>query len=204
MNRHQSYKMAAIGAAAILIGGACELLRAQTSPSNAPRAPATAVAPPGAVVRQAPNVAGWQNYFNNNGTGNWSYSVPNVENDPEMAKLAESESELAHHADELLSQFVAAEKADDQKRLKSELRDMLAKQFDVQRQRRELELSRIEERVKKLRDQIKKRNDARETIIDRRLEQLTNEAEGLGWGQPAGAVTIPQPRAIYKTEALAR
>ena len=121
-----------------------------------------------------------------------------------MAKLAQAETELAHHADEILSQYGAADKADDQKRLKAELRDVLAKQFDVQRQRRELELSRIEERVKKLRDQIKKRNDARETIIDRRLEQLATEAEGLGWGQPAGAVPIQQQRAIYRTDAKSR
>jgi vancomycin resistance protein YoaR len=147
-------------------------------------------------LRQTQNAGGGQNYLD---VSNWAYSVPIVENDPEMAKLAESESELAHSADEILSQYIAAEKADDQKRLKSEMRDMLAKQFDVQRQRRELELSSIEARVKKLHEQIKKRSEARETIIDRRLEQLTNEAEGLGWGQPAGAVTIPQHRAMYRT-----
>jgi hypothetical protein len=131
-------------------------------------------------------------------------SVP-VDNDPEMAKLAESEMELAHNADEVLSQYIAAEKADDQKRLRSELRVALAKQFDVQKQRRELELKRIEERVQKLKDQIKKRNDARETIIDRRLEQLTNEAEGLGWGQPAGNVNArPQGDYLFRAGTGAR
>ena len=124
-------------------------------------------------------------------------SGPPSENDPEMAEFAEAEMELAHYADQVLSLYVAADKADDQKRLKTDLRDMLTKQFDVQRQRRELELSRIEERVKKLRDQIKKRNDARDTIIDRRLEQLTNEADGLGWGQPESPAISPERRALY-------
>lgn len=202
MMRHQTFKLAAIAAAAISVGGAWGLVCAQEGP-NTPKGPVAVPAPAGSILRQVPNGAGWGNFFNNNGAGNWLYGVP-VDNDPEMAKLAESETELAHNADGILSQYIAAEKADDQKRLKTELRDMLAKQFDVQRQRRELELSRIEARVKKLHDQIKKRNDARETIIDRRLEQLTNEAEGLGWGQPAGAVTIPQHRAIYRTETRAQ
>ena len=43
-----------------------------------------------------------------------------------------------------------------------QLRETLAKQFDIQRQRRHLELVRVEERLNKLREQVKKRNDARE------------------------------------------
>jgi hypothetical protein len=110
-----------------------------------------------------------------------------AEDDPEMAKLAETEGELAHSSEELLGQYANAEKPDDQKRLKADLREALAKQFDVQRQRRELELARVEDRIKKVREQLKKRNEARETIVDRRLDQLINDAEGLGWAAPAGA-----------------
>lgn len=190
MIRQQTFKMAAMAAAVVLVGGTWALIPAQQGPS---RSPAVLPAPPGAVVRSAPNVPG--------GRDGWvTYAVPTqvpMENDPEMAKLVETEGELAQNADELLSQYVAADKPEDQKRLKSELREALAKQFDVQRQRRELELKRIEERVQKLRDQIKKRNDARETIIDRRLDQLTNEADGLGWGQPAGNVTARPPVVEY-------
>ncbi len=107
--------------------------------------------------------------------------------DPEMARLAEAEAELARASEELLSQYAAADKPEEQKRLKAELRDALAKQFDLQRQQRELELARVEERIKKVREQLKKRNEARETIVDRRLDQLINDAEGLGWTAPAGA-----------------
>jgi hypothetical protein len=108
-----------------------------------------------------------------------------------MAKLAEGEGELAHTSEELLSQYAAADKPDEQKRLKAELRDALTKQFDVQRQRRELELARVEDRIKKVREQLKKRNEARETIVDRRLDQLINDAEGLGWTAPAGGSPRP-------------
>jgi hypothetical protein len=108
------------------------------------------------------------------------------DDDPEMAELAQSEAALANESEELVGRFAETDNAADRKQVAGELRQTLAKQFDVQRKRRELELSRIEERVRKLRDQIKKRDDARETIIDRRLDQLINEVEGLGWTPPAG------------------
>jgi hypothetical protein len=204
MTRHQTFKLAAVAAAAISAGGVWGIVHAQTSPGAQPaRAEVGSFAIPatGSGIRPVPNGQNYPYYFTGpGGANNWSY-VAAPENDPEMAKLAEAEMELAHNADEFLTQYVAADKPDDQKRLKAELRDMLTKQFDVQKQRRELELSRIEERIKKLRDQIKKRNDARETIIDRRLEQLTNEAEGLGWGQPAGAGAVPQPLLNYRTNS---
>jgi hypothetical protein len=120
--------------------------------------------------------------------------------DPEAAKLAQAEAEVAQEAEQLSGKYESADKPDEQKRIRAELREVLAKQFNVQHQRRELELTRIEERVQKLRDQIKKRNEARESIIDRRLEQLINEAEGLGWssapGSPAGLRAVkPAPGA---------
>jgi hypothetical protein len=112
---------------------------------------------------------------------------PHADDDPEMAKLAAAEAELGDSSEALLTQYAAADKPEDQKRLKAELRDALAKQFDVQRQERELELARVEERIKKVREQLKKRNDAREWIVDRRLDQLINDVDGLGWTAPAGA-----------------
>jgi hypothetical protein len=107
------------------------------------------------------------------------------DDDPEMNALFQAEANLAGDAAEILSQFADAGNDPDRKRLSADLRANLAKQFDVQRQRRELELARVEERVRKLREQIKKRNDARETIIDRRVDLLINDADGLGWSAPA-------------------
>ncbi len=188
MTRHRTFKLAVIAAAVIAIGGRWGLVRAQPIGSATPAITAGPAAEPS--DKPAPRTPALSNQT---GVAFGAYSARvSAGNDPEMAKLADAEKHLSHDTDELLSQYVVADKADDQKRLKAELRDMLAKQFDVQRQRRELELSRIEERVKKLRNQIKKRADARETIVDRRLEQLVNEAEGLGWGQAAGSAAIDQ------------
>jgi hypothetical protein len=114
-----------------------------------------------------------------------------IDDDPEMAELVQAEAILAHESGEIVQRFAESDNAPDRKKITAELRETLARQFDVQRKRRELELGRIEEQVRKLRDQIKKRDDARETIIDRRLDQLVNEFEGLGWASPAG----PRPQA---------
>ena len=120
-----------------------------------------------------------------------------IDDDPEMTELAQAEATLGNESEEMVGRFAETEKAADRKQLAAELRETLAKQFDVQRKRRELELSRIEERVRKLRDQIKKRDDARETIIDRRLDQLINEVEGLGWTPPASVKGAKRP--IYSS-----
>ncbi len=108
-----------------------------------------------------------------------------ADDDPEMAELLQSEAKLARSAQELVARYAESETAAERKDIHAALRNLLAKQFDAQRQRQELELRRIEEQVRKLREQIKKRDDARETIIGRRLDQLINEAEGLGWAPAA-------------------
>jgi 50S ribosomal subunit-associated GTPase HflX len=132
--------------------------------------------------------------------GTPAFVMSPAEDDPEMAKLAVTEAELAHASEELLSQYAASDKPEEQQRLKAELRDALTKQFDVQRQQRELELARVEERIKKVREQLKKRNEARETIVDRRLDQLINDVDGLGWTAPAGASPRAPGNDLYRND----
>ena len=158
------------------ICGTWTLVHGQAPATSAPQPkPSTSQRQPNAILNYYPQ---------GNHSSVWATAAAGAE-DPEMAKLLEEEAGLAHESDELLGRYASSDDAGEQKRIRAELRETLAKQFDVQKQRRELELARIEERVKKLREQIKKRTDARETIVDRRLEQLVNEAEGLGWSVPS-------------------
>ena len=106
--------------------------------------------------------------------------------DPEAEKLTRSEHELDQQTRELIAKYAETEDNQVREKAKTQLREMLLKQFTLQNQRRELELRRIEERLSKLREQLKRRTDAREQIVDQRLQQLVNEAEGLGWAPPAG------------------
>jgi hypothetical protein len=110
----------------------------------------------------------------------WASGQP----DEEMQKLMQSENELSHESNELMGKYTSIDDETERNQLKTSLREVLGKQFDAQRQRRELELKRVEERLSKLREQLNKRNNARETIVNRRLEQLISEADGLGWGAP--------------------
>ncbi|HLJ10470.1 MAG TPA: hypothetical protein VKU82_04740 [Planctomycetaceae bacterium] len=182
MNRKKTLSLAAMAATMLALGGTWAMVHGQ-GPSVGTGS--TSSAPKG---RQAPNPlapsAGYGQPMMVGQPGTAWYAPP--DDDPEMRKLANDEAALAHESQEMVSRYTESDNADEQKKIKGELRDALAKQFDVQRERRELELTRIEERVRKLREQIKKRNDARDTIIDRRLDQLINEAEGLGWGPNSG------------------
>ena len=198
MFRENVFGLAAIVAAIFSIGGALAIVEAQQPPAGGPPVPTTsnklapgdprakAMTPPAgkAGMRMAPNTLGLgmpppmgMGMYAGAGAG---------DDDPEMAELAQSEALLASQASEIISQYAETDNAAERKQIAAELRQTLARQFDVQKQRRELELSRIEERVRRLRDQIKRRDENRETIIDRRLAQLVDDAEGLGWTPPVG------------------
>jgi hypothetical protein len=101
-------------------------------------------------------------------------------------KLNQEEHDLAQQAEEIARRLGAAENTGDRDQLRTELRELLGKQFDIQRQRREQEIAQIEERVRKLRDQLKKRSDNRQKIVDNRIDQILNDADGLGWNGPDG------------------
>ena len=123
----------------------------------------------------------------------------------EMASLHGEEARFAHEAESLSRQL--ADVADEKQRtdIKSKLQETLGKQFDAQQKMRELEVTKIEAKLKKLRELIAKRNDARKTIIDKRFEQLLRESEGLGWNSPTvgqavgayGTSYLPHPGGLY-------
>jgi hypothetical protein len=103
----------------------------------------------------------------------------------EMSRLNALGDQLGQQAESLVKQLADATDANDRAKLKQTLEETLTQQFDTQQKVRELEVASIEARVKKLRDTISKRNEARRTIIERRLDQLVRESEGLGWNSPA-------------------
>jgi len=106
--------------------------------------------------------------------------------DSELGKLHLEEAQIEGKVHELLAQYGRAEKEGDKATIKKNLTAQLEKQFDLQQKRREAEVARIETQLKKLRDLIKKRTDNRSTIIDRHLDQLLQNAEGLGWSSSNG------------------
>jgi hypothetical protein len=119
---------------------------------------------------------------------NWAIgqSIKGQPQDPEMAKLYRAEASADRDVQSLMHDYKRTEDADERGKIKTKLAAALAKQFDAQQKRRDLELSRVEAQLKKLRELMKKRDEERKTIIDRRVDQLVRDAEGLGWAPPAG------------------
>jgi hypothetical protein len=115
---------------------------------------------------------------------------------PELQKLTEEVRKAQQDEQSRIAQYAAATNEQERNKLKESLSKVLDRQFDLQQQMRKLELDPIEARVKRLRELIDKRNQARKTIVEKRLDQLLRDAEGMGWtppGEPAAAVAPPIP-----------
>jgi hypothetical protein len=112
--------------------------------------------------------------------------------DPEIAKMHASEASAEREVNNLVKGYAGTSDEAQRTKIKANLSTALEKQFELQQQRRELEVARIEAQLKKLRDLMKKRGDARQTIVEKRLDQLVRDAEGLGWTPPPNSV-VPQP-----------
>jgi hypothetical protein len=106
--------------------------------------------------------------------------------DPELAKLLEEESALNEDIRELVGDYARTQDEGKRAAIKAKLSPVIDKQFDLQQKRRELEVTRLEAQIKKVREMMKKRADTRPTIVEKRLDQILREAEGLGWTDGPG------------------
>jgi hypothetical protein len=97
------------------------------------------------------------------------------------AKSAAEEQQLAHRANELARQLRDVKTDIDKDKLKALLTETLERQFDLRQKRHTTEIENLEAQVKKLKELVQKRQEARRDIINKRLDQLKSEAEGLGW-----------------------
>src|SRR5262249_8303304 len=90
------------------------------------------------------------------------------------------------HADsaQLAKQYVDSKKEDERREIRKKLTDVLTQQFDQQIQQQQKELEDLEKQIASLRAVLKKRVDAKSAIVERRFEQLIQDAEGLGWNAP--------------------
>lgn len=107
---------------------------------------------------------------------------------PGFSPSQAEEMQLGQHARRLLDTY--NETLDDKIKqgLKAQLKAILARQFELQHNRRAEELEQLQLRLAELRAKLEKRANAKSTIVERRLEQLVSDLEGLGWGEE----NIPQ------------
>jgi hypothetical protein len=164
------------------IAGITFLVLAMSALVFFPGVPASGQSAP-EIPRQG-NPTYYQNNFIPYSSGTWF--LEHGAQDPAMKKLLNEEGKLEREVAGLRRDYVRIENDAERAKIKAKLADLLSKQFDVQQNRRDVELTRLEAQVKKLRELMKKRTETKQTIVDRHLDQLIREAEGLGWTAPPG------------------
>jgi len=140
--------------------------------------------PPSGLGQVAnPDLVGGNNRFGGSVPLHSQVVLDQSNNDVQL--LLSGEAACERDVANLLSEY---SRSDEKKRaeLKGKINGLLDQQFEHQQKRRNLEVTRIEAQLTKLRELIKKRADARPTIVQKRLDQLLSEADGLGWTPPQG------------------
>jgi hypothetical protein len=83
-----------------------------------------------------------------------------------------------------LEKLRKAETDEEKHAARKELASALGDEFDQHLEDQAEELKRLEARLEKLRGQWEKRRDAKDELVELRLQTLENDVNGLGW--PAG------------------
>jgi len=97
--------------------------------------------------------------------------------DPEMYALMKGDQDLERETFDLSNRFRQTMKSDDREKIKAELQAAVEKHFEIRQQRRELELKRLEEQLKRMKDSVAKRLAEKEPIIEQRIKELTGEQD---------------------------
>jgi hypothetical protein len=93
--------------------------------------------------------------------------------------------QLQSQAHELAQKWVKADKDETKRDLSTKITDLLNQQFDLHSKQQQKELEDLEKQIAELRSVLRKRQDAKSAIVDRRLQQLLQDAQGLGWQSPS-------------------
>ncbi len=103
---------------------------------------------------------------------------------------------------QLAQQYVKAVKDDDKRNIRKQLSETLSQQFDAHLQEQKSELAELEKKIADLRALLNKRQEAKTSIVERRIEQLVQEAEGLGWNTPGSPRYIVHPGPRIEQDVL--
>ncbi len=91
------------------------------------------------------------------------------------------EANVAQEADQLARKLAETKSDTEREKIKTQLGELLKQQFDLRQKRHAHEIEELEAQIKKLKNLVDKRQENRNEIIARRLEQILRESQGLGW-----------------------
>lgn len=200
----KTWTMLALGAAAALFGGIVVqpwAVGQQATSAPSKPAPAAAPLPPPEYEWATVNIEGTPPDLFGQTSAYTVTFAGREEVDPAVAKARQVERKLQQQTREFVAQYANTEDEDARQKIKSSIADLLTQQFELQKEVRENELTRLEEKVKKLRELLNKRSEMRDEIVQRRVEQLVIDAEGLGWVDSPGSGAFEG--GFWRGEALA-
>lgn len=102
-------------------------------------------------------------------------------NDPEAYARMREEMLLDRELRKLAEKFRQSKDETRKTALKREMKTLLEKQFDLRTLNREQEIKRLSQRVKELQELMEKRKAAKNTLVERRLEEITRGRDRLEW-----------------------
>ena len=102
-----------------------------------------------------------------------------LQDDPEMEKLLREDYDLERQTYDAAKRVKRGQSTDEKDKSRKELAEIVGKHFEVRQRRRDLQVKRMEDEIKKLRDVMTKRGEAKEQIIKKRLSELLGDGDDL-------------------------
>ncbi len=100
---------------------------------------------------------------------------------PEAFEEMKKERGLEMQSFQLGEQIRKSEDAAEKDKLKADLKPVLEQLFDVREKHKDQEIARLEEDLKRLKEQVEKRRKNKESVVERRLRELSGEQPDDDW-----------------------
>jgi hypothetical protein len=101
--------------------------------------------------------------------------------DPDMFALMEQDQKLERECSSIAGQIRKEPNKEASSESRKKLAELVKMHFDVRQKQRQLRLTRLEEELKRVKEAVEARQAQAEQIIKRRLNELTGEAEDIGF-----------------------
>lgn len=106
------------------------------------------------------------------------------------------DAQLQNKTESLSEQYAEATDEAGRKDLEAELAEVVAQHFTVRQAIRDREIANLEKEVARLRELLQQREDAKQQIVQGRVDQLIRSATGLGWDGQQQRTTLDGPGSV--------
>jgi hypothetical protein len=97
----------------------------------------------------------------------------------ELARQLKEDAELDQRAHEIAKRYLETDVEQEKSEMETQLRELTERHFDLRQKRRESQVTRLLDELKRVREAIQKRRQARTQIIERRISTLLQREDSL-------------------------